>query len=310
LVGDIPGIAAVRPIAYERPMANESEQSFDGARDRLYSVEPNEFIAERGRLAKLLRADGQPAVAAEVQKLRRPSVAAWSINQAARADPHRVAEVFAAGEALEDAHRAASSGKAGTDVRDTARRRRALVDNLTERALQFAASLTPNPTTHRDAIEATWEAASIDPDVQPIVAAGWLAKELPRPSGFGLGATEPSTSKPATAPSPSRSAPPRDELALRRAQTALADARTELEDADEEVARADRDLRAAQETHEEATRRLADLEAAITAARADAREAAREAKAAEQAVTRAQASRDRASRKVDKSARAVEDRER
>jgi hypothetical protein len=291
-------------------MANQSEQSFDEARDRLYSAEPDAFVAERGRLAKLLRADGQPAVAADVQKLRRPSVAAWSINQAARADRHRVTELFAAGEALGQAHRDASSGRAGTNVRDAGRRRRALVDELTERALGFATSLTPNPATHRDAIEATWEAASIEPEVQPIVAAGWLTKELPRPSGFGVGASEPSTPKRATTPSPSRSAPPRDELALRRAQTALADARRELEEADDEAARADRDARTAQEAHDDAARRVADLEAALSAARAEVRDAAREARAAEQAVTRAQASRDRARRKVDKSARALADRER
>ena len=292
-------------------MANQSEQSLDEARDRLYSAEPDEFITERGRLAKLLRADGQPAVAADVQKLRRPSVAAWSINQVARADRHRVAELFAAGEALEHAHRDASAGRAGTDVRDAARRRRALVDELTEHAIGFAASLTPNPATHRDAIEGTWEAASIEPEVQPIVAAGWLPKELPRPSGFGLGASEPSTSKraAAAAAAPGGSAPPRDELAMRRAQAALADARQELEEAEDAVARADRDASAAQEAHDDAARRVADLEAALTAARAEAREAARAAKAAEQAVTHAQASRDRARRKVDKSARAVADRE-
>jgi hypothetical protein len=291
-------------------MANQGEQSFDEARDRLYSAEPDEFVAERGRLAKLLRADGQPAVAAQVQKLRRPSVAAWSINQAARADRHRVGELFAAGEALGQAHREASSGRAGTDVRDAARRRRALVDELTESAMRSATSLTPNPATHRDAIEATWEAASIDPDVQQMVAAGWLPKELPRPSGFGLGAAEPSTAKRDTAPSLTQSAAPRDELALRRAQTALADARRELDEADDEVARADRDSSAAQEAHDDAARRVADLEAAITAALAEVREAAREAKVAEQAVARALASRDRARRKVDKSERALADRER
>lgn len=284
--------------------------SLDEARHQVYSVEPSDFVAERGRLAQLLRSQGQAAVAAEVQKLRRPSVAAWSINQSARADPHRVAQLFAAGEALEQAHDEATAGRAGTSVRDAGRRRRVLVDELTGDAMRFAAVLSPNPEVHRDAIEATWEAASIDPDVQPLVASAWLAKELPRPSGFGLGTTAPSTSTRDPVPSRERPAASRDELAVRRARAALEQAREQLDEADDAVARADGELGVAQQTAADAERRVADLEAAINLARAEAREAVRDAKTAEQAATKARASRDRAARTVATSIRTLEDRQR
>jgi hypothetical protein len=282
---------------------------FDQARDHVYSVAPAEFADERSRLVKLLRSEGHPTVAADVQKLRRPSIAAWSVDQAARDDPRRVQQLFGAGEALGQAHEEATSGRAGTAVRDATRRRRALVEELTERALRFAASLSPNPDTHRDAIEATWEAASLDPDVQPLVAAGWLAKELPRPTGFELGASQPATATRERAPSSSRKEVPRDELALRRARAAVDEARRALQAADDALAHAESESTTAHDDADAAAQRVDDLEAALVAARAEAREAARAAKAAEQAATKARAARSRAAKQVERSERAQADRE-
>jgi len=269
------------------------------ARDRVYAVPPDGFTAERARLVQELRDQGRRGAAADVQKLRRPSLAAWSVNQAARAEPERVAQLFAAGEVLGQAHREAVSGRAGATVRDAGQRRRALVDDLTRRALEFAALLSPNPEPHRDAIEATWAAASVDPSVQPAVASGWLAKELPRPTGFALGATPPA-SAPVARPKPRR-----DELAVRRARAALDVAREELEIADGAVASAERSLRSAETAGADAARRVADLEAALATARDAARAAGRETRSAGQAVTRARASRDRARRGLDKADRSL-----
>src|SRR5262245_2885232 len=109
----------------------------DTAKARVYSVAPDDFTAERNRVVKELRSGGDSASAAEVQKLRRPSVAAWSVNQAARAEPQRVAELFAAGETLGRAQQDAASGRAGSTVRDAAHRRRVLIDRLTSSAMDF-----------------------------------------------------------------------------------------------------------------------------------------------------------------------------
>jgi hypothetical protein len=251
----------------------------------------------------MLRAEGNDWAASEVQKLRRPSVAAWSIDQAARAEPQRVAQLFAAGESLEHAHRDATSGRAATTVRDAAQRRRSLVEELTGVALQFAETLSPNSATHRDAIEATWEAASIDPDIQDTVAAGSLAKELPRPSGFGLVAEGAAAAARPTPTPPARQKRARDDLAIRRARAARDVARQELHAAEEAVASAERALRRAQIGADDAARRVGDLEARVRTAREEARGAARDVKGAEQTVTRARTSRDRAARTVEKAER-------
>ena len=58
--------------------------------DDLFALPPAEFIAARDALAKRLKADGDATRAAEVKALRRPSVAAWAVNQVARRKPELV----------------------------------------------------------------------------------------------------------------------------------------------------------------------------------------------------------------------------
>ena len=52
--------------------------------DDLYGLPLDRFVAERGALAKALRADGRRDEASRVAALRKPSVAAWAVNQLAR----------------------------------------------------------------------------------------------------------------------------------------------------------------------------------------------------------------------------------
>jgi hypothetical protein len=248
-------------------------------------------------------------------------VAAWSVDQAARADPHRVERLFAAGAALSEAQAgSASSGTGGADVRTATQRRRSLLDELTDAALAFAASLSPNADTHRDAISATWEAASVDPEVQPLIAAGWLDKELPRPSGFdaggpgsarrddadrGAGSRRRLPSSSATA----APAPTRDELALRRAQSAVDAADEEAAEADAALSAVTRELDETRAAAEVASQRVVELEAQLDDARAQARDAQRALKDAERADGRARTARDRAQRKLDNARRHLADQE-
>ena len=281
-------------------MPGRPAPSLDAARDDLYGVPPSDFVAERARLVKEIRGEGDADLAKEVATLRRPSLAAWSVNQAARTDPSRVARLFAAGDAL-------SGASGGKDIREAGRQRRALVDELTDTALRFAGTLSPNPETHRDPIDATWEAASIDPAVRLTVASGWLEKELPRPSGFGLGAAPTSgahASSTTPAPIGKRSrlkpAPPPDELARRRAEATLEVVRASLRAAAADADEAQRAHAAARQVAEDATRRVADLERTLTAARTDAREALSAAKDAERRAVRARSVQERAARQADK----------
>ena len=52
--------------------------------DELFGLPLDEFIPERTALAKSLRAEGRRDEAKEVAATRKPSVAAWAVNQLVR----------------------------------------------------------------------------------------------------------------------------------------------------------------------------------------------------------------------------------
>jgi hypothetical protein len=227
--------------------------------DDLFGADLNEFVTTRDRLAKTLREDGQREAAAAVKKLRRPTRTAWAVNQVARRRQEDVATLVEAGQALEEAQ-ATAVGKGDPGLlREASRRRRALLADLSRAATELAGA------AHHDEATATFDAASLDPELVPELLAGRLTKELPPPSGFGLGAMpEPTVDE----------EPDRPE-----GQAATED----LERARHEVAQAEAAVHEATARVEQARERLAAAEAAARAAEAElveattARDRAREA---------------------------------
>ena len=71
--------------------------------DRLFAVPLEEFVEERKRLARELRAAGDKDAAAAVAKLPKPTPPAWALNLLAREEPDAVGDWLAAAEALRDA---------------------------------------------------------------------------------------------------------------------------------------------------------------------------------------------------------------
>src|SRR5256885_2879192 len=63
------------------------------------AVPPEEFVAARDALAKQLKADGKATEAAEVKKLRKPTVTRWVADQVRR---HHAEDVEAVRAALSD----------------------------------------------------------------------------------------------------------------------------------------------------------------------------------------------------------------
>ena len=58
--------------------------------DELYTASPSDFIRLRDALVRKLRSAGQDSIAAAVQPLRKPTLAIWALNQAARNGPANV----------------------------------------------------------------------------------------------------------------------------------------------------------------------------------------------------------------------------
>ncbi|WP_438017029.1 hypothetical protein WMF18_40580 [Sorangium sp. So ce315] len=73
--------------------------------DDLYSKPLGDFTRARDALAKRLRQAGDKAAAERVKALRRPTAAAWALNQLARRYPQRMEALLDAGERLREAQR-------------------------------------------------------------------------------------------------------------------------------------------------------------------------------------------------------------
>ena len=139
-------------------------------------------MAARDRLAAELKEAGKADEAAEVKKLRRPSVVAWAVNVTSRERPEDVEALREAGRALRRAQRKALSGGGGEDLREATDARRDLVQTLADAGV---AAIGERGAAHRDAIAATFDAASVDDELGERLEAGTLEREARPTAGFG-----------------------------------------------------------------------------------------------------------------------------
>jgi hypothetical protein len=258
--------------------------------DQLYGLPLDQFVAERGALVKALRADGDRGQAAEVAALRKPSVAAWAVNQLVRTQRRAVDDLFAAGDTLRDVQAELMAGRQDAQaLRDAAGDERAAVDALVQSAHGLLTSdgdgLSPSVI---DRVADTLHAAALDDDARGEVDEGRLEREL-RHVGLGAGGlVAPGPAKRSTRKQPGHAAKPRDrgkrdddaakpqgrgkrddDAAKRRTDAKRADreradarraARSAEADARREADRAARALKIAQERRERAADALADAE--------------------------------------------------
>ncbi len=84
----------------------------------LYGLPLADFTKARDELARRLRREGRRDDAEAVKALRKPTVAAWALNQLARRRPGDVERLLATGERLREAQEALLAG--GDRVRSSA----------------------------------------------------------------------------------------------------------------------------------------------------------------------------------------------
>jgi chromosome segregation ATPase len=267
----------------------------DAGLDELFATAPEGFVAAREALVRALKQTDRPDDASTVHALRRPTLAVWGINQMSRAEPDRVAELVAAGADVDDLQRGGSGTR--DELRAAGRRRRELLDELTE----VAAALAGRAEATRASIAATLDAASLDSSLQDDLLNGRLTAEL-APAVRFLGDVEeaPTSARPRRTPArPTKATrekpkPVRDDLAVRRAAAALAEARDRAEAADDEMREAEAATREAEEALEAAHRQVAELDAALADARADVTAAKRAVTEANRGETRVRTAQRRA----------------
>jgi hypothetical protein len=259
----------------------------DPSEPDLYGLPLERFVTERGALARALRADGRRDEAAAIAALRKPSVAAWAVNQLVRSQRAAIAELFAAGDALRNAQADLLAGRGdGPALRAAGDRERAAVDRLVDGAHGLLTSegheLSPLAV---DRVRDTLHAAALDEDAREQVRAGRLEREL-RHVGLGLGDAAAATPLPAKSTARAkrdagqRGAQPeaaeRDREARQRVATAereraaaLKAARSAESAARRRTQHAARSLRAAEERRERAARALDEADEALAAARSE-----------------------------------------
>lgn len=235
------------------------------ARD-LYGLPLDRFVPERNALAKALRKEGKREQATEVAAVRKPSLAAWAVNQLVRTQRAAVAELFEAGDALQEANSQLLAGRGDAKaLRQALAREREAGSELSEKAkgLLGTAGAQLAPAT-LERVSETLHAAALDPEARTKVKDGCLDRELRH---IGLHPAGPAGA-PAAAQSrakPDGSRERAKELsALRKAG---ADARRLAE-------RAARELRSAQERRDRAADALREADEALAGARERAEQAA------------------------------------
>jgi hypothetical protein len=153
--------------------------------DALYGLPLEEFVPERAAVAKRLRGEGDREAAKRVTALRKPSVAAWTINQLVRSRTKDVAAFTKAADGLRAAQGALLEGHGSpADLRSARAAERKAVGRLIEVARGlFPGGREPGEST-LERIGATLHAAAADEAVRDEVLSGRLLRER-ESSGFG-----------------------------------------------------------------------------------------------------------------------------
>lgn len=145
---------------------------------RLYALPLDEFTPARDELARRLGNEGDRERAKEVKRLRKPSLAAWALNQVRRDDPRGVEELLAAGEQLRGSTERLLSGETREAFERAIAEERRLVQELAhhgERQLLAAGhSVTAGA---QNKLVATLRAVARDSGARELLSAGRLVRD-------------------------------------------------------------------------------------------------------------------------------------
>lgn len=250
--------------------------------DQLYTTAPENFTALRTELAAEAKRRGDPAAAKQISGARKPTTAAWVVNQLTTV-PDAVARLRDLGSRLRAAHAAGS----GERIRELTAEQRKLTDELTQAALTSAGHKNPTSAL-RDDVHATVQAAVADPDVAARIGRLVKAEQW---SGFGdfgdvtVVSTSPQASRADQAPAPK--VKPTPDRAAQQARDDVKAAEQAKGRAQEALSERRSDLDAAREARDEARRALQKAERELSAAESGYDKAERAVDAAAKAVREA-----------------------
>jgi hypothetical protein len=222
--------------------------------ERLYLQPPERFTETRNALAKRLREGGDREAADEVKRLKRPSPAAWLVNQLALREATEVEKLLEAGARLREAEDAMLAGAGdGGELREAASEEREAVERPVSAARDIAAAdgRKLNQAT-LDRVAETLHAAGADEETAEKVRAGRLTKETRRAT-IGASTRAPAAGRRGGGAKKARAAREREE-----AKAELDGARRDLERAEGVRERAEGEVERLAERLNEARSALAE----------------------------------------------------
>ncbi|MEV0547539.1 hypothetical protein AB0H98_12025 [Nocardia salmonicida] len=230
--------------------------TLDDVAGELYTLDPGDFVSTRAERAAQARADGDRDLAKAITALRKPTVAAWTVNLLAHHAPREIATLLDLGDALRSAQRQLSGDK----LRALGAQRQQVVNAMTKRAAELAAE-HDRPASEQVLREVgqTLTAALADSDVAALVRAGVLPTTVTY-DGFGPAGLVAITGGKATPERVSKPTPKNTDADRRAeaqqelddAESGLAAARVDRDEAEAAAAQAKSDL-------DEIETRIADL---------------------------------------------------
>jgi hypothetical protein len=268
--------------------------------DDLYGLPLDRFVPQRTALARELRNAGERERAGEVAALKKPSVAAWAVNQLVRTQRRGVAELLEAGDGLRSAQDDVLAGHGDArSLRAAVERERLAVQKLADAACGLLSSEGQELSeTMVERVSDTLHAAALDDDAREQVSAGRLEREL-RHVGLGGAAFASGSAAPVRPAAEKPAARSKESAADRAAERAAradrereererAGVRTEARATEREARRraerAERATKLALERRDKAAEALREAEARLDEAEAQLRAAEDEVREAEAAV--------------------------
>ena len=262
----------------------------------LYAAPREEFIPARAELVAAARKAGDRELAGTIAAARKPTVAAWLLNQVSREYPDDLGSLADLSDALRGAHQELAADK----LRALSQQRNDVLRTLDDRALRIARRATMSVTVAvAEAVREAFTAALLDPDVLATLRGGRLtavpgadaSSGWPSWDGIPTTAPKPLKSSPLPPPSPPKSA--KDDEARRaaareRRAAQRAEAQHEAEIAETACIEAEAALDAAKQRAESADTELAAARTRLEQARFEQRTAKTAAVAAQHEYDQAQ----------------------
>ena len=255
-------------------MSASGERLLDVAHE-LYGLRPGEFIGARNERARQIRADGDRELARAVTALRKPSVAAWTVNMIVRHMAERVEDLLELGAQL----RAAQDDLDVSQLRELNKQQRQLTAAVAREGERAAADLGQNLSASAvGQVSATLHAAMTDEDAAAALRTGLLVEGM---TGTGLTPVELTgivavpealgDRSPRQRP-PSQTVPLRSSRAAKQRREAEEQAKRELAEAEAEAEVAEASAEAAREKARSAAERVQELQARTLQIRAEIEE--------------------------------------